>query len=370
MILTNFARYPRWAAALVLAIATALIVLAQALPGPPPGAAPHREGGVFSDTRLYRAIATRVASGADYYATAADQQRAHNYPTWPPQVIREPTQALVLAALHNDGLRWAALLGLAGGALTALWRALARTSLSPRIRLWALAFTCSGMAIVCSPTAVYMHEIWASLFIVLALALRQPDRWALAICAGVGACLFRETALPFLFVMAAFAVLERQYREAAGWASGIVVFCGVFALHLWLASRQHLPGDLTSPGWVQFSGLPFIIATARDNALLLSAPAVVVAGALAASAIGFLGCPDPGLKRWAGTLGLYMGLFAVVGRMDNTYWGYLYAPLLPLGWTLAPAGLRGLATRAFGAIATKSDRPGVGARASLTSSGS
>jgi hypothetical protein len=342
--------------------------LAQLQGSPRKASGPNPPASAFSDVALYRSITARVTSGADYYAAAASEQRAHRYPTWPPQVIREPTQTWILAALHNDGLRWAALLALTGAALEALRRALARTSLTPRTRLWALALTTTGVATVVWPLAVYMHEIWASLLILMSLALRQPGRWALAIGAGLAACLFRETALPFLFVMAASAAFERQAREAFGWTAAIALFCSLYAIHLILARAQHQAGDMVSPGWVQFGGLPFIVETARYNALLALAPPAVIAAALAAAALGLLGCQDRWPMRCTATLALFLGLFCIIGRMDNRYWGNLYAPLVPLGFVLAPAALADLWGRAFGGRWTGRVQSDAGA--TLTSGGS
>ena len=345
---TRFSRYPRWAAWLVLATVTVIVLIAAIQPPSPQTAAALSRTENFSDIRLYQSIVRQVRGGTDYYAAAAAQQRAHRYPTWPPQVIREPTEALLLAPLGADGLRWALLIALAALTLEALRRALARADLSPRTRLWGLALAVTGLASACVPSAVYMHEVWAGILTLLSLALRRADRWAPSIGAGLLACFFREIALPYLCVMAACALWERRSVEAAGWAAAIGLFAALFALHLALAGAQHRPGDLASPGWVKLGGLPFLIATARNNALFVLAPAWAVAAGLAASGLGFIGCRD----RWVGRCGLtllaYLVLFAVIGRPDNDYWGLLYAPLPPLGLVLAPAALRDLVARAMG----------------------
>jgi hypothetical protein len=41
-------------------------------------------------------------------------------------------------------------------------------------------------------------------------------------------------------------------------------------------------------------------------------------------------------------LGLWLGVFLVLGRPDNVYWGFLFAPILPIGLAFAPAALRDL----------------------------
>jgi hypothetical protein len=60
-------------------------------------------------------------------------------------------------------------------------------------------------------------------------------------------------------------------------------------------------------------------------------------------------------------VGGYMIAFLFIGRPDNNYWGYLYSPLLPLGWMLAPAALYDLAARAApGLTNTASNLVGAG----------
>ena len=346
---TRFAHFPRWAAWLLLAGLAILIAAAALQPLPISPSAPRRDAAKPSDVKLYRAIVSDVQHGKDYYASAAAEQRARGYPTWPPQVIREPTETMLLAGVRTDGLGWAALIGLSLVTVAALQRGLAHADISPRLRLWGLVLGATGLGAACAPVAIYMHEAWACVLITLSLALRRSDRWALSIGAGLAACLFRETALPYLAVMAAFAAYDRRYREAAAWSVAIGLFAALFALHLHLAAVQHRPTDLSSRGWVRFGGLNFIIATARSHALFILAPAWTIAAALGASVLGYLGCRDRWISRCGLTLLVYIGLFAVVGRPDNDYWGLLYAPLISLGLAFAPVALRDLAVRAFGA---------------------
>lgn len=344
--MSNFARWPRWAARLLLAIVIAVVAVA-IIPGsngapPARAAADHR-----SDVALYRAVADRVARGEDYYVAAAAEQRANGYPTAPAVAFREPTETLLLVALRTDLVRHAALLGLAGGVALALWSALGRMGLTAATRRWSLLLSLTGLAVCIAQNAPYMHETWAGLLITLSLALRRPDRWALSVCAGLAACLLRELALPFLFVMFAFAAYERRLRESLAWLGAIALFGGLFTVHCLLASAQHHVGDLTSSGWLKFGGIGFVVATLRWNAALALAPGWVLVATLCVSALGLSGFRHGLASRAALTLIGYVVAFAVVGRPDNQYWGILYAPLVPLGLVLAPAALKDLAARAM-----------------------
>jgi hypothetical protein len=308
---------------------------------------PHLPTNRYSDILLYRHIVSRVSQGENYYAVAGAEQRAHGYPTSPAPAFREPTEALLLAALQTDPVRQAALLVLAAGAAVAIWFALGKTGLSPTTRAASVILMLAGMEICVASYTAYIHECWTGLLIVLALALRRPDRWALSVCAGLAACLFRETALPFLFVMAAFAAYERCFRESLVWLGAIALFCGLYAIHCGLTVPQHQPGDPLNRSWLAFGGIDFVIATLRWNEAYMIAPSWVVMGLLCASAVGLSGLRSALASRAALTLIGYAVAFTVVGRSDNSYWGILYAPLAPFGIAFAPAALKDLVTRAM-----------------------
>ena len=319
----------------------ALVLAAAARPGvaaDPPAVVAAGD----SDIDLYRAVAARVGRGEDYYAVAAAEHRARGYPMAPAAVVREPTQALLLAAVPQP-VAWTLLLALAGGALFALWRALDVAGVSARGRLWGLVPLAGGVATAGVPTAIYMHEMWAALLIALSLALRRPDHWIVPVMLGLAACLFRELAAPYLMAMATCALAERRWREAAGWAAGLAVFAALFAIHLALVAAQQRTGDVASPGWLGLGGWPFVVATARWDAYLASPPAWLVAAAVCLSLVGFAGRRGPLAARAGLILAGYLAAFVVVGRRDNIYWGLLYAPILPLGIVFAPAALRDLA---------------------------
>jgi hypothetical protein len=342
---TRLAHAPRWAAPPILA-ALGVLIAAGSLQYTPltPAAAAARHVGSISDTGLYRAIEADVKRGDGYYRSAAREQRAHDYPVWPPEVVREPTEAYLLAALHTDILARGLLILLGVLAAASLWAALATSATSERERLWTLALGVAvlGACVVAGPT-IYLHEAWASLFLLLSLTLRRDARWGLAVGAGLLACAFREIALPYLFVMAGYALVERRWREAAGWSGAIALFALLFGAHLALVAAQRQAGDGVSQGWMRFGGLGFVLATARANVLFQGLPNGLIAAALGVSAIGYAARRDRFIGRCAATAAAYVCLFSLVGRPENDYWGVIYGPLLGLGLALAPRSLRDLA---------------------------
>jgi hypothetical protein len=195
--------------------------------------------------------------------------------------------------------------------------------------------------------APFLHEVWAAFLIALSLMLYRADRWVPSVCLGFLACLFRELAAPYLFVMAAFALYQRSWSELAAWVGATLVFGFLFAVHLALASGLHRPGDLVSPGWLGLGGLPYMVASTRWNVLLQYLPDPLVAFAICLSVIGLSGWRDPRASRAALVVGGYLAAFNIVGRPDTSYWGQLFTPLLSVGLVLSPVAARDLVHNAF-----------------------
>ncbi len=309
-----------------------------------------------SDTSLYHAIEDRMMRGEPYYAAAAAQQRQWGYPTAPAPAFREPTLAWILKALRYDPLRRAVIVLLSAAALFGLRDAIARTPVPGSLRVLSLPLIGGAMAVAWGPLAPYFHEVWANILIVLSLAFYRPPRWRTSVLLGLLACLIRELAAPYMLAMAAFAVWERRYREAAGWMAALLVFAGFYAWHLHMASGLHRPGDYVSPGWLSFGGWPLVIETAKRNLVWIYAPNAVVAAVICLALIGFAGFRDPWISRLGLIVGGYMTSFLFVGRPDTTYWGILISTLLPIGvgaLTARPA--RSHRTRLVAAARAKTD---------------
>jgi hypothetical protein len=343
------ADWPPWLAWTVLILA-AVLTLSTAIgpprnpPPPSTGPGPH-----YTDRELYREITQKVAAGQDYYAATAATQRAHGYPIWPPWAVREPTEAWVLVLLRNDIVRWGALLLVAAAAVVRMRDGAEQAPGPPWRRIAVTLLFGVGLAIVGVPTAPYLHENWATVFIALSLASWRPGRgWELSVAFGLVACLFREIALPYMLVMAGFAAAERRRAEFLGWAAGLAVLAAALAVHFTLAARQHLPSDGFSPGWMRLGGWPFAVLAARRNIVLAVLPAPLASLVLLASLLGLVAARSPWTHRIAATAIAFLLLFMAVGRPDNYYWGMIIAPLLAMGLPFAPAALRDLGQAATG----------------------
>ncbi len=342
--MTNFVRWPKWAARLLLAAGLLLVTVAAL-----PRQAPHlvHLGPLNYDDRYFqRAVVDRVARGEDYYTAAAAEQRANFYPTTPPQVFREPYLTWFLAMLQIQVVRRAALLILLAVATIAMRKALDRTSIPPVLRLPVALAQLTGFAIAWHGLQVYQHEVWAALLMALSLAVYRPDRYGLSVLLALAACLIRELSLPFIWAMLAFSLCERRWRESGAWILAMAIFLGLYGWHLHLASVLYRPGDQTSAGWLFVGGWNFVVETAKKNEILFYCPNWLVAAAVYLGLIGLCGWRDAWVSRAALIVGGYMFAFLFIGRPDNAYWGCLYSPLLPLGWLLAPVALFDLLSRA------------------------
>jgi hypothetical protein len=336
--MTRFATWPAWAARALLALVVAFVVLGSAPYQRPVVVNPLRPGD--RDVYLYRDIAARVRAGEGYYPAALAEHRAHGAPTYPAQAFREPTLAWFIAALGPATAR-VALIGVAVITGALFWWALGLET-----TIWTLlaaaVLQLSALVIVVAPDVFYIHEVWASLLIALSLALyRMRMTWP-AIAAAFLACAIRELAVPFLLAMGAFALLERRYREFAGWAGAFVAFCALYSVHVSLTAHALTAQDTASPGWVRFGGIPFTVETLRVNPVLLFLPRWVAAICGALALIGLAGARDPWLNRIGLVVGGYLVAFMIVGRPENYYWGLLIAPLVPVGLVFALPALLGL----------------------------
>jgi hypothetical protein len=346
------ARLPRWAAAALLALLVAAMAWSAVATAPvdraeraraETSANPKQKKG---DLALYERISTRVAAGEDYYAAAMDEQRSSNYPTRPFVAVRLPTLAWLHAAIGIDGVRYIEM-ALAVACLAALARRLEGLVALPE-RLGALVLLAFGGAAAIIPVAGLIHELWAGLWLTLALFLYRRERWWPALLAAGCALAVRELAVPFVLLWLAFALAERRWREAAGVAALLAVFFAGMGLHYLAVEAGRLPGDPGSQGWNALAGygLPLMALSRLTGLLLLPLPV--------AAPIGILP-----LIGWAG-LGGRLGLFALLwfaglatmvalfARPENFYWVQLALPAYGIGLAFAPRALYELARGAAG----------------------
>ena len=300
-----------------------------------PGAPAQASGDGYGDVALYQETAARVASGANYYTAIVGQQLQHGYPTAPFMVVRLPTLTFLEAALGQAGTT-IALVVLAVVALVALLVRLEKAGIA-RPEWWAaLVLFGVNLALCAVGPVAWFHEAWAGVLILLAIAVRSERVWWPSVALGFAAVCFRELALPFLIVMVVVSWPRR--KEAVAWCGAIVAFVGVYALHALAVQAAQPPNPIASPGWVQFGGWPFILASVRLSSVLAVAPTVVTALAVPLALFGWLFAARS-LRAATVTCVAFIACFLVVGRGENAYWGLLYATLLLAGLAFAPRGL-------------------------------
>ena len=293
---------------------------------------PASEGG-SSDLQMYSAVTARVAAGENYYRVLAEELPNRGYAIRPVFNWRLPTLTW-LNAIPPTRVWGRAVLGLLGGATTILW-ILAIWRSVPR----ALAVGIPVMLFGVLPTAllgasVVFYEVWAGLFLAASLASSGLGRWKTSVALGAGAVLIRELALPYLVIMAGVAWWESRRREALAWAGTVVMFVIVWTWHVSQVLKVMPPEGLVN-SWMVAGGWGFVMQASLSSVFFVLVPEPWDQWA-AAAAVPLLWA---GSWYWSDSLGRrvaliltgYFALFMVAGRPDNWYWGFVIAPLIPLG---------------------------------------
>jgi len=292
------------------------------------------------DASLYRQTTDRVANGENYYQAVAIEHRASAYPMKPYTAVRPPLLTELMAAVGpNTADVLLRLLAIVAAAATVI--RLAPAMRAPYREAAILLAATSAGAFVQSGMWVW-HEVWAGLLILLALACRTDKHWAASLGFGLAAALIRELAFPFLLVMAAAAWMDGRRREAAGWSITAGIALLLLALHWSMVAHVAQPGDVTSPGWLALGGWRFDLMLTRQSSLLIAAPAWVAAVTTPLALLGWCSRSGGYAGRTTTILLLWLGAFLLMGRPDNAYWGFLFAPILPIGLAFAPDALADL----------------------------
>jgi hypothetical protein len=352
---TRFAAWPGGLSAGIIALVAALCLWGMAgsapIVGPSGGTSgPTAQSAAGADPSgddilLYRSIVTGVRAGGNYYAVTAPLLRDHHYPMRPFVTFRLPTLALLLAAIP-DIAATGLIAMLSAGVIVAWTLRLAPALRTAEIASWVSLGLLAGCLTVASPMLVVFHESWATLLVMLALALHRPDdapgRWWPSVIAGLAAVMIRELALPFILLMGALALHNRRWSETAGWATVTLLFAVALALHAEQVALVTAPADPASPGWTAMGGWPFLIASIRASTVLNSLPAIATAILVPLSLLGW--------AAWRSAIGQtsflflagFAGMMMLIGRPDNFYWALMIAPLLLVGLVFTPAALRDL----------------------------
>jgi len=312
-----------------------------------------KSGDAEADLALYKAIVGRMQAGENYYAVAADEQRKRGYPLKPFVTVRQPTLALVLASL---GSTWGYVMELALGlAVLFVWyRKLIDEKVVDWRRVTFIGLLAAGLSPILVREAMYLHEIWAGALIALSIGLYRPNNWLPSVLVAAFALALRELALPFVLLMTAFALVQRRWVETAAWSALILTFFAGVYLHAQAVSGVVLPNDPKSQTWLLLGGPAAAFSFMWQALPLVELPQLIGYPIIIVGLFGWL-CWRSETSIFVLLLLLgYMLAFAITGRPNNFYWGYLVSPLLMMGLIFVGPGLRDLQTAIKGAGSSNS----------------
>lgn len=366
----RFGAWPRPLARAALAVLALLVLLAAWAPGMapspnevsivPPPVVDHASGGKAAvaipdddgrnnDLRLYLLVAERVKRGDNYYVAATELQRSNNYPVAPGLTVRLPTLAYLFALLGTVGVSVLAYV-LVAGAVYAVWRRFDEEPGGSNFRLFGASLAFVGMANATHPHFLLLHEVLSGVLITLSFGLHRPEKgkWIGAWLAAAAALSIRELALPFVLLMAAFALWRRHWREGAAWVFLAALFAAGLAWHLSLAEAQIRPGDPISLTWIAFDGLAGFLYKAIHSSALSQLPVVLAGPVVILAVFGWTGWKAPMASFASLLLAGYALAFMIVGRTNNFYWGVMIEAFLFAGLAVLPFSAKSLWRRAFG----------------------
>lgn len=330
----------RWRARLVLSLfflATAGLVAVTFSPLKSGFAdAPDRGPG---DVALYRAEVARMHAGESYYDAAAAELRTRGYPTRSIFNWRTPLPVWLVGKLPDIGFA-TCLLGLLGLTLCGLSFNLLADEGGLRQGLLCVLLLAGALLPCVLGDLLLMSELWSGVLIAISAVCLGLNRRTAGVAAGVAALFFRELAAPYCVVCLAIALVDRRWRELAGWSVGLLAYFLFFAWHVTNVLPRVSAEDVAhASGWVRFSGAGFLISTVQMNGFLLLLPQWVSAVYLGCVLLGCATWNTPGGQRIALTSVAYAIAFSIVGHDFNQYWGSLTAPLLCLSACRAPSAI-------------------------------
>lgn len=294
-----------------------------------------------TDYGLYAAIIEGVRHGGNYYAVTADALRAGGYPLAPFFTFRLPTLTIVEAALPGFAVMTMLYL-LAATVAVAVYGRL-RPALKTRGARTAVAILLfASLVPMLTPSMATLPESWAGLLIVLSLAVRRPGRYIEATAFALAAATIRETAALYLIVMAFFAVSERQWREAIGWALALGILAVVMLLHAHAVAQVVKPLDTAAFDWAGLLGFGAFVSAAASMTALEWLPLWAGAPIVGLALFGWATWRDPMAARAIATILLIAATIAIFGQTDTPHWALLVTPLLLVGLVFVPDGLRDL----------------------------
>lgn len=339
----RFAGVSRPIAAAILGLLAALMIW-----GLNPGARPEHAAvtsptsapfeGLTGDHALYARIAQRVATGESYYAAAAEEHRSGNYPLRPFVAVRLPTLAHIVAALGEQKAMLLFLV-IGGAAILAWYRRLRTEPGLPRYAAVGALFVAANLTQLAAREWLYIHEAAAGVLVALALALYRPARPWFTMAIVAAALAIRETVLPVAMLFGLFALIDRDWRAAAGWLAIGLCFVAGLGAHIAALAVVTTPLDAASQGWNGQGGWIAYLSFVQASSLLRFFAEWVGALLVPLALLGW--------AAWRSRLGHsvllvqlgYAVLLMLFARPANFYWAMLVTPTLFIGLAFAPAAL-------------------------------
>ena len=330
--------------ALTLIAACCALGLIQPAVSPPKRSGLRAEG----DVALHSATIERIRSGEPYYDAVGGELRRREYPTASVFNWRTPLHFTVVGGLTAD-LAWALLVSLRVLLLVAglYTLRLARPHAVERAIGILVLF---GVFLSYPVSGVVMSEVWTGTLIGLSVYAyhHRLAHWGAGL--AVLALFMRELAAPYWVVCAGLGVngllrgrgaLLRRPRigELAILGLGAAAYAVYYASHVLQVRAHAMPGAIAhTDSWVQFLGMPFLLATLRMNFWLMTDWLAVIFFALAVAGVAG-GRLSPHV-RWA--VLAYLAFFAVVGQSFNNAWGFVSAAVWAFAATHGITGARRL----------------------------
>ena len=200
-----------------------------------------------------------------------------------------------------------------------------------------------GLGGLLQPMTGLFHESWTALLLALMIAIRRPGKAWPAIIAGGAALIVRELALPMILAMGGLALIEKRWREAAGWAAVVAIFAAYVMLDAHWVSQVVLSADPVSPGWSGLLGSQFALKSIAKVTFGVRLPDVLAVALLVLSLFGWASVRSGwALRAFLLLLG-YGAMLALFARADTFYWALIAAPLSFAGLVFLPKAFADLA---------------------------
>lgn len=312
-------------------------VLALGCPAPVVAPPPGATGG---DAATFLEVVARLRTGTPYYAAMGSELRRAEYPTRSVFNWRTPFLLSAVSAVP-EAVGRAVLVAL----LILLCFATAAITRPTPAAVWvSVAMQLGVVGTMSERSALVMGEAWAGVLVGLSVCAYAFRRRGAGVALGLLALFVRELAAPYCVACVIVAAANRRWRELGAWLVGACGYAAYYGWHLSQVRAQQLPTDLAhASSWLEFRGLPFLMATIHWQGWLLVLPTPLAAAMLVLIVAGILNTRAPFHVRAASAA--YVAFFLAAGRPFNGYWGLTAAPT----WALACGYGVSMVRRAIGA---------------------